>query len=584
VVIALLWSRPAHYPRRPVRRTARISVFHALALVCQLGLARELGAQPGAAPPLAAGTEPSRALPPPPPPPSDEVAGTGFKRRFVLTTGRVAPEEPDAELLRINLHGEYQLRAAVLSDLPLAAFRGDPSTASLGQEYRVYHWLRITPRVMFRDSFELVGQIDVPRGFFLGNKTVFVDSADEPLDDRNPLEADPRWLYLQYNSPIGVFRLGQQPSHWGLGILANDGDHPSLFGDYSGGARVERLMFATRPAGKDSPFTVAVAGDLVFKDMAADLRDDEIALQGVLAAYYADRRDNLLGFYGVYRHQERDAESLPGRAFDETLDLVALDSAGRVNARIPGTSGHVFGEYEVAYLLGSTNLVRTLEQTRNDEREDIRALGAVTRFGAVLTSGTGDERWGRLVAQLEWGWATGDANPYDGVQRRFRFDPNYNVGLILFDEVLAWKTARAANTASDPGLALRPNPGADQLPSNGGIFGATYLYPTLVVRPVPELDLKVAALIAQTTADFVDPAIVGIRGRFRNYDGGDSRSHDLGVELDGGVEYRLPLDYGLTLELGGQAGIFFPGNAFVDAQGERLPTQYLAMLRLGLQY
>jgi hypothetical protein len=567
-----------------VRRAARLPVFHALALVGQLALARELSAQPAADPPAGTDAAPPRAVPPPPPPPSDEVAGTGFKPRFVLTTGRVVPEPPDPELMRINLHGEYQLRAAVLSDLPLAPFRGDPSTASLGQEYRVYHWLRITPRVTFREKFELVGQIDVPRGFFLGNKTVFVDSADEPLDDRNPLEADPRWLYLQYNSPIGLFRIGQQGSHWGLGILANDGDHPTLFGDYVGGARVERLLFATRPGGRDAPFTVAVAGDLVFKDMAADLRDDEIALQGVIAAYYADRRDNLLGFYGVYRHQRRDAESLPGRSFDETLEVIALDSAGRVNARIPGTTGHVFGEYEVAYLLGNTNFTRTLQQTRTDEREDVRALGAVTRLGAVLTSGTGDERWGRLVAQVEWGWATGDANPYDGVQRRFRFDPNYNVGLILFDEVLAWKTARAANIASDPGLVARPNPGADQLPSNGGIFGATYLYPTVVVRPVPQLDLKAAALIAQTTADFVDPVAVGVRGRYQNYEGGDSRSHDLGIELDGGVEYRAPLDYGLTLELGTQAGVFFPGNAFVNAAGERMSTQYLAMLRLGLQY
>jgi hypothetical protein len=502
----------------------------------------------------------------------------------VLTTGRVPLEQPNPELLRIHLHGEYQLRAKVLSDLPLAPFRGDPATASLGQEYRVEHWLRITPRVLFRDTFELVGQIDVPRGFFLGQKTVFVDTADEPLDDRNPLEADPRWLYLQYNSPIGLFRIGQQGSHWGLGILANDGDHPTLFGDYAGGARVERLLFATKPLGLDSPFTIAVAGDLVFKDMAADLRDDEIALQGVLAAFYADRRDNMLGFYGVYRHQTREAESLPGRVFDETLEVIALDSAGRVNARIPGTAGHVFGEYEIAYLLGNTNFVRTIEQTRNGEREDIRALGAATRLGAVLTSGSGDDRWGRFVAQVEWGWASGDANPYDGTQHRFRFDPNYNVGLILFDEVLAWKTARAANIASDPALVQRPSPGYDQLPSNGGIFGTTYLYPTVVLRPVPELDLKAAVLIAQTTADFVDPAAVGVSGRFRNYDGGDARSHDLGLELDGGVEYRLPLDYGLTLELGTQAGVFFPGNAFADASGERMATQYLAMLRLGLQY
>jgi hypothetical protein len=561
-----------------VRRTAKT---HALALTLALTAARELFAQP--APPLAAAPAAERAVPPPPPP-SDEVAGTGFKPRFVLDTGRVPAEEPDPELLKLRLHGEYQLRAALLSDLPLAAYRGDPATASLGQEYRVEHWLRLTPRVMFRDTFELVGQIDVPRGFFLGQETRFVDSAEEPYDDRNPARVDPRWLFLEYRSPIGLFRVGQQGSYWGMGILANDGDHPTLFGDYAGGNRVERILFATRPAGESSPFTVALAGDLVFKDPNADLRDGDIALQGVLAAFYASKSGDMLGFYGVYRHQSREAESLPGRVFDETLSVFALDSAGKFNARIPGSAGFVFGEYEVAYLIGSTDFVRTLEQSKRGEREQIRALGAATRLGAVATAGSGDERWGRLVAQFEWGWASGDANPNDGTLRRFRFDPNYNVGLVLFDQVLAFKTARAASVAEDPELVQRPNPGVDQLPSNGAIFGTTYVYPSVVVRPVPELDLKAALLVAQATADFVDPVATSVRGRFQNYDGGSPLSRDLGLELDGGVEYRLPLEYGLVLELGTQAGVFFPGKAFADATGARMGTQYLAMLRLGLQF
>jgi hypothetical protein len=182
------------------------------------------------------------------------------------------------------------------------------------------------------------------------------------------------------------------------------------------------------------------------------------------------------------------------------------------------------------------------------------------------------------------GWASGDSNPFDGTLHRFRFEPNYNVGLILFDQVLAFKTARASNIGQDPSLVQRPSPGVEQLPSNGGIFGTTYVYPTLVFRPVRPLDLKLAALIAATTSDFVDPVQAGTSGRFVNYDGGDPESHDLGLELDGGVEYRLGLDYGLTLELGAQGGVLFPGNAFADQNGERMPTQYLAMGRLGLQY
>jgi hypothetical protein len=356
-----------------------------------------------------------------------------------------------------------------------------------------------------------------------------------------------------------------------------------LFGDYVDGSKVERILFATRPAGKESPVTVAVAGDVVFEDANARLVDGELALQGVVAAFYEDAAKNMLGFYAVYRNQRRSVEG-PAEESDETFDVVVFDSAGRFNAKLPGTPGHVFGEYEVAYLLGSTNAIRTLEQSRSGERETLRALGAVTRIGTVLTSGRGDARWGSVVAMIEWGWATGDANPNDGVTRRFRFDPNHNVGLILFDEVLAWKTARAATVAQDPALVARASPGVDELPSDGGIFGATYLYPSFVFRPVPELDLKTAAVIAQTTADFVDPVALALRGRFENYDGGDPTAHDLGLELDAGAEYRLPLERELTLQLGAQGGVFFPGNAFANEAGERLDTQWLAMGRLGMQF
>ncbi len=549
----------------------------ALSFVARSASAQDdaVGEAPGAAP---------AARPvPPPPPPSDETAGTEFKPRFVLETGRTEPEPPDPESLKVQIHGEYQVRLSAHSDVPLRAFRGDPATNSLGQTTRLVHWLRLTPRLTFTDTLKVVGQIDVPRGFIGGQETQHVE-ADFAMDERQPLEVHPRWLYLEYLSPIGLFRIGQQPSHWGMGIIANDGDHPSLFGDYYRGSIAERILFATKPLGKESPLTVAIAGDLIFRDSNADLSDDETALQGVLAAYYQDKRDNMLGFYGVYRSQKRESRALPGRDFDETLKIWALDSAGKFNAKIPGTRGHVFGEYEAAYVIGDTSFVRTTQQTRNNTREDVRSFGTAMRLGAVTTHGDGDQRWGDFVASLEWGWTSGDANPNDGVTRRFRFDPNHNVGLILFDEVLHWKTARASAAARDPELTQRPNPGTDLLPSDGSVFGATYLYPNIVVRPVRQLDLKAAVVIAQTTADFVDPVQVGTNGVFVNYDGGDSRSHDLGIELDGGFEYRLALDYGMTLQLGAQGGVLFPGNAFSDGAGGKMATQYLGVGRLGLQY
>ena len=500
-----------------------------------------------------------------------------------------------------QVHGEYQLRLTKLTNTPLRQFRFDESTDNLGQDTRVYHWLRITPRFHFGKTLELVGQIDAPYGFFAGQETQLVEAAAEPYAEKDGLRVAPRWLYLNWRSPIGIVRVGQQPSHWGMGIIANDGDHPTLFGDYMRGAIVERILFATKPAGRDSKVSVALAGDIVFADRTADIRDDEQAIQGVVAVVWRDRdpdpyRDvaaNSIGVYGVVRHQEQEARTpgLPAaasEAFDETLDVFALDSAGEFHAKIPGTRGHVFGAYEVAYLFGSTDIVRTTEQTRNNEREDVRAFGAAVELGFATTAGTGDQRWGDLVGKLEWGWASGDADPNDGTTRRFTMDPNHNVGLILFDEILAWKTARTVAIARDDDLTNRENPGLQFLPSDGGVFGATYLNPTFVGRPVPELDLKAGAVIAQTTADFVDPVQVATTGRFRNYDGGDPESHDLGIELDAGVEYRLHLDYGLTIQLGAQGGVLFPGSAFdgVDASGNatELGTQYIGVGRLGLQY
>jgi hypothetical protein len=157
---------------------------------------------------------------------------------------------------------------------------------------------------------------------------------------------------------------------------------------------------------------------------------------------------------------------------------------------------------------------------------------------------------------------------------------------VLFEEVMRWQTARAATAAQDPLLqnGARPTPGVNLLPSNGGVFGAQYIYPTIVVRPKPWLDLKAGAVIAQTTSDLVDPYRLATQGAYVNYRGGDAARHDLGIELDGGFEFRLRLERALRLQLGAEGGILFPGGAFADAGGAMMNAPWLVQLRAGLQY
>jgi hypothetical protein len=536
--------------------------------------------------------------------------------RLVLETARPPVKPAEKGVLRFQVHGEYQLRYEHLSTLPLDASAtvaiAKPGATSdpLGQNDFVAHWLRVTPRFQISDKVEVVGQIDVLTGVVGGDLAHDVSADQTPRDTLDGLSnVQPRWLYADYKSKIGLFRVGQQPSHWGMGLVANDGDHPSLFGDYRYGDIVERVLFATRPGGAKSPLTVAIAGDVVFRDQYAILTHGDDAYQGVAAATLGDEKNNNeIGVYGVYRHQTRsrtsDSALFP---YDDVIDVGIIDVAGKFAAPVPGTSAFVFGAGEAAAIVGSTNAERTAAQALARARTQVRQFGGAIQLGVVhvahksasapkpdgrssRATGAGDAAakaaFGDVVGQIEVGYATGDSNPNDDVEHRFTFNPNHKVGLLLFDEVMRFQTARAATAAQNPLLAngARPTPGADLLPSNGGVIGAQYINPTVIVRPRRWLDLKAGVVVAQATADVVDPYRLATQGAYVNYQGGDPKRHDLGVELDGGVETRWRLDYGLMLMLGAQAGVLFPGGALADAMGNAMKTPWITVVRAGLLF
>lgn len=535
------------------------------------------------------------------------VSKLEFEERFILDAGRVPFEEPKPRKVSFQIHGELQFRGLGYSDVPLQPRIGAApgEGASLGSRGRMVHWLRLKPVFQYTDKLRIVGELDAPVGMAAGQTTALVSAAIDDYETLAWYGIRPRQLYVEYQSPIGMLRAGQQTSHWGMGLLANDGDHPSLFGDYRRGALVERLLFATRPLGKDSPLSFALAGDLVFQDSRALLVQDippgttpaselgatmtppvgrDRALQAVAAVRWQQKHVEA-GIYGVYRHQRRKNQATDAlTSFDEYLDVGILDLAAKFNAPVAGSSSFVFGEFEAAYIGGKTNYLRNVELVQAGLTESIQSWGGAARLGAVHVAGHGPNAFGDLVVAVEYGFATGDADPYDGVTRRFTLDQNHNVGLVLFDHVLAWKTARSATIAQDPRVTFRPSPGLEFLPSEGGIFGTAYFNPTVVLRPRRWLDVKAGVVVAQTTADMVDPFQVGALGRYANYEGGSPTKLDLGVELDGGLDARFPMKSGFVVQLGAEGGVFFPGGAFSDATGQTMPTQFLVNSRLGVQY
>ncbi len=505
------------------------------------------------------------ALPPPPPP---ETTQPGPTRELVNESARVPIKAPEDDLVRFVLHGELQLRGAALSELRLR--RADGSFDDLGQTRREYHWLRVTPRLQIENSFEIVAQADVPRGTFADDEPDDVQTFDEPYAEEQPFAVDPRWLFVEYRAAGVALRGGQQPFHHGMGLVENDGNHPSLFADYQGGDRLERLQLLYAP--RASKLALLAAVDLVFADERARLTDGDLALRGTLGLRYSEKYGTV-GLLGIVRHQTKDHDG-DGREFN-TVDV---DSAGSFRSTIAGAGALLFGEYEAALRFGDESIGRALTGPVNDDDISISAWGAALKVGTAFPSDSGAHAFGRVVAALEWGYASGDGEPHDDRVQGFAFDPNHKVGLVLFDEVLRWKSARSSF------LLGSAQSQAASVATAGSVSGATYVNPTVVYRPVRSLDLKGGVLLAQATDDVVDPASFSLSGNTTNCDGGPSSARDLGIELDGGIEWRAALNFDLNLELGAQAGVLFPGHAFDDASGDSLAPQYLAVARLGVQF
>ncbi len=428
--------------------------------------------------------------------------------------------------------------------------------------------LRVNPEVHFK-GFGFVAEADTATGALVGipDETVVNQRVPHPAFSA----LDLRQLFVEYKWKTGVFRVGQQLSQWGLGILANGGNKDAdagEFGQQHFGSLTYRAMVAGRPlyslGGAFRAFEPVLAADLVVRDGTAEFARGDRAFQGVLALRFAVDPDHNIGVYAVYRNQRAVGVTDNGRA----TDVFVVDVAGKwAFARTP-TDVVTLG-FEVAGITGTT----TQGRNENNPQFNVRQFGA-----AVKTS----HRYGRLQGYIDWGYASGDQNPGDDRVENFRFDRDYKVGLILFDEVIGYQSARSAFRAADPTLLGQAPEGVDLAPTGGAVTSATYIYPRVRFGIKEWLDVYGGPLFAWSTAKLTDPFNSRIGGGTAiNYLGASPGGY-LGTELDLGLQARWhPITMILvtgTLE----AGLLLPGDAFTMGSGGVMGPIGMGRLRLAV--
>jgi hypothetical protein len=408
--------------------------------------------------------------------------------------------------------------------------------------------IRVTPEIHLK-GFGLIGEADTATGAILGTPAASLVGDRVPYPTISAL--DLRKLYLEYKWNSGAFRVGLQTQSWGLGMLANDGNKEPEAGDFGQqqfGNTTYRALLAIRPlytmGGAFRAFETALAADLINRDNFGEFVKGDRAFQGVLALRFNKDADNTFGIYGVYRNQRNINVSDGGKA----TDVFVVDAAGK---------WEFFKRRNRVLKVGFEAL--TINGTTTQARNENAALLRVQQFGAAAKV---SYKVHQLTLLADWGFASGDQNPADDRIENFRFDRDFKVGLVLFDHVLAYQSARAGVRAADPNLVGIAPEGADLLGTAGSITGVWYLFPRVKYGLFDWLDVYGGPLFAFSTARLTDPfntrlgggtALNSLNGRPGLY---------MGTEVDLGVQARYRPIPELLITATGEGGLFLPGDAY----------------------
>jgi hypothetical protein len=428
---------------------------------------------------------------------------------FALAVSQPAQAGEDYD---ISLEGHYRTRVHQFGNL-----FSDHTEASYAT-----HQLRLQPVLNFQNRAKFTLMVDALDGVVWGDN---ISASRTSLFAGNPSNTDlsgqevsdfrVRRAWMEFNIPVGIMRVGRQPSHWGMGLLANQGTEiDDDFGENYYGSTYDRIMFLTQPlALTDAFFGFGDAKQPLFVAFGIDRLVEDPLVQYFGFECEGDgtdvdpRCDEEHGYTEDRQSSERDSDwwaeneddvyefiyvlLYKGNGLNWGGDVADLNAGIYVVNRLQGeTQSQVF-IYDAYAKLAWKNLLLEGEALTIQGETQAIALPSADPDAPLSKTASIRGAVGRIGFQspnfqavFEAGLASGDDNPGDEIFTGRALHPDHNVGLLLYEEIIA----RVSQNVWEGKL--------NGLRSRGGAYNSTYIYPQLRLEFLPGWRIVSAFLLA----------------------------------------------------------------------------------------
>ena len=542
------------------------------------------------------------------------LAALGALTVVLLRPGTVSAKPELPEWLKLDL--EYRVQTVVIDPLDLSGLMAERLTYT-EQRFRVDTGFRIPGIGGLYTQMDILGGVlfgdngdysytereekgvepgpEISSGLALTSRwpnaagwEVGLVNLDEPLDPDSygpilvgiePIRINR--IYGEVLLPFGILRIGRQPMSFGPGMNLHDGSRANRWGVSRFSTSTDRFLFATKISeavrmiaegegytpdrSMDDGVFLALAYDMSVQDDLTLVSDD---LHQVVAAVQWKAKEP--GWFG-WQWKDFLLQVVFGARFSDAFGTEVFAVPVTLDFEVGPV--HFLGEF--VSLFGHTREVSEGMQAlrESDERKRVIRDQEILMFGARVVT---DVTLGPVTLTFELDYASGDADPRDETAlTTYNYARDMNIGLLLFEHVLAFETERSAQV----GIRNLARIGADSFPltelrSQGRFHNAIALFPQILYRPLDSLHIRLGVLAAWSAKPVLDPIMTllaedgeRIDDDAVNWHGGKPARY-YGTEIDLQVEWRFRDFFIWTVE----AAVLFPGDALRDESGDAVTS------------